>query len=159
MRNLFKLFVCSAFFVALTGCGSQKDAFTQVQYETECLGVEGDGSQTLRAWGLGRNKADAVEQAKKNAVSDVIFKGIRAGVAGCNMRPIISEVNARERYEEYFDRFFLDGGEYTKFVSTADEKNFSKSASRNKVGARYAVTVRVLRNELREQLKSDGIIK
>ena len=39
------------------------------KFETECLGIEGDGSQTLRAWGTGRNRADAVEQAKKNAVT------------------------------------------------------------------------------------------
>lgn len=130
-----------------------------VQYETECLGVEGDGSQTLRAWGLGRNKSDAVEQAKKNAVYDVIFKGIKAGVAGCNTRPLIGEVNARERYEEYFDRFFMDGGEYKDYISGADEKRFSKSKSKNKVGARYGVTVRVLRSELRAQLKADGLIK
>lgn len=158
MKKPINLLMCVAFLLLIAGCAT-KNAQTSVQYETECLGVEGDGSQTVRAWGLGRNKADAVEQAKKNAVSDVIFKGIRAGVAGCNMRPLVNEVNARERYEEYFDRFFMDGGEYTKFVSTADEKNRSKDASRNKVGARYGVTVRVLRNELRQQLKSDGIIK
>ena len=45
----------------------------------ECMGVELDGSQTLRVWALGRNKVDALEQAKKNAVREVIFKGIRNG--------------------------------------------------------------------------------
>lgn len=136
-----------------------QQAATFTQFETECLGVEGDGSQTVRAWGLGKNRKDAVEQAKKNAVSDVIFKGIKAGVAGCNMRPLVGEVNARERYEEYFDRFFMDKGEYKKFVSGADEKRFSKDKSKNKIGARYGVTVRVLRNELKARLRADGIIK
>lgn len=46
------------------------------EYEVECLGVELDGSQTLRIWGVGRNKKDAVEQAKKNAVRIVLFKGM-----------------------------------------------------------------------------------
>ena len=129
------------------------------KFETECLGIEQDGSQTLRAWGTGRNRSDAVEQAKKNAVYDVLFKGIRSGSGECNQKPLVPEVNARERYEEYFDRFFADGGEYTKFVSAADEKLFSKGKQKNKIGAHFGVTVRVLRGELRAQLKSDGVIK
>ena len=36
-------------------------------YDTECIGVEGDGSQTVKGWGSGRNREDAVEQAKKMA--------------------------------------------------------------------------------------------
>ena len=32
-------------------------------FETRCLGTEQDGSQTLRAWGKGVSKADAIEQA------------------------------------------------------------------------------------------------
>ena len=44
---------------------------------SECLGVELDGSQTIKSWGMGTRKIDAIEQAKKNAVRDVLFKGIR----------------------------------------------------------------------------------
>lgn len=129
------------------------------KFETECLGIEQDGSQTVRAWGTGRNRSDAVEQAKKNAVFDVLFKGVRGGSSECNLKPLVPEVNARERYEEYFDRFFADGGEYTKFVSAADEKLFSKGKQKNKIGSHFGVTVRVLRSELKAQLKSDGVIK
>ena len=50
----------------------------------ECLGVEGDGSQTLRVTGTGRNITDAKEQAKKDAVMAVIFDGIRDIVSDIN---------------------------------------------------------------------------
>lgn len=125
----------------------------------ECMSVELDGSQTLRSYGTGRNKADAVEQAKKNAVYAVIFQGITTGKAGCNMRPLVSEVNARERYEEYFNIFFMDGGEYLKYVSSEDEKNRSKQHVKTKTYANYAVTVRVLRQDLKKRLMSDNVIK
>lgn len=69
------------------------------------MGVELDGSQTLRVLGYGRNRSDAKEQAMKNAVWAVVFDGIREGVSGCNMRPLVTEVNARERYEDYFNVF------------------------------------------------------
>lgn len=157
MKN--KLFIIVFMTIWSVGTFAQNAFSSLSQLETECLGVEEDGSQTVRAWGLGRNKSDAVEQAKKNAVSDVIFKGIKAGVAGCNMRPLLSEVNAREKYEDYFNIFFMDGGEYKKYISMADQKVRSKNKAKNKIGARYGVTLRVLRAELKARLKEDGLIK
>lgn len=125
----------------------------------ECLGVELDGSQTLRSMGSGNTKSDAVEQAKKNAVWAVIFEGIRQGKAGCDMRPLLNEVNAKEKYEEYFNRFFADGGEYKKYVSMEDEKRRSKDKSKNKYYKNYTITVRVLRSELKARLKQDNVLK
>ena len=82
-----------SFFLVLYACTPQrKIAGNYNTYKTECLGVEGDGTQTLLTWGQGRNRFDAVEQAKKNAVKDVIFKGINYGKGSCETRPIISEV-------------------------------------------------------------------
>lgn len=63
----------------LAGCSSKKSVSSYHSFESECLGVELDGSETLRAWGRGKNRTDAIEQAKKNAVRDVLFKGVVAG--------------------------------------------------------------------------------
>lgn len=124
----------------------------------KCIGVELDGSQTLRVHGYGRNRSDAKEQAMKNAVWAVIFDGIRDGVQGCNMRPLVTEVNARERYEDYFNIFFADGGEYQKYVSLRDTKKRSADRSKDKVGYSYEMTIRVLRSELKARLKADNVI-
>jgi hypothetical protein len=70
------------------------------------MGVEGDGSQTLKSWGNGRNRKDACEQAKKNAVKEVLFKGIIHGRSGCEQRPLVPEVNAEMKYENFFNSFF-----------------------------------------------------
>lgn len=129
------------------------------QFETECLGVEEDGSQTLRVWGSGKNKNDAQDQARKNAVRDVIFKGIRSGVEGCNVKPLVNEPNAREKYEDYFNEFFRDDTKYDKFVSDNDSKRSMKKVEKTKMGVRVVMVVRVLRPELKERLKKDGIIK
>ena len=142
-----------------TGAFGQNAFNTRVEYETECLGVEEDGSQTVRAWGLGRGKTDALDQAKKNAVRDVIFKGISKGAKGCNMRPLVTDVNVREEYEDYFNRFFRDGGPYEQYVSKKDEKLISRDKAKDRMGMRIGVTLRVLRSELKARLKRDGIIK
>lgn len=123
-----------------------------------CLGVELDGSQTLRVHGYGRNRMDAKEQAMKNAVWAVIFDGIREGVAGCNMRPLVTEVNAKERYEDYFNLFFADNGEYKNYVSLRDTKKRSGGRSKDKISYAYDLTIRVLRVELKARLKADNVI-
>lgn len=125
----------------------------------ECLGTEGDGSQTLRVTGTGRNKADAVEQAKKDAVMAVIFTGIRGGLQGCDARPLINELDARDKYAEYFDIFFMDKGEYSRYVSLEDRKLRSNDKSTNKFFKNYRLTIRVYRSELRQRLREDGVIR
>lgn len=130
--------------------------------ESECLGVELDGSVTLKAWGTGRNRFDAVAQAKKNAVRDVLFKGITKGSQECNPRPLIAEVNADTKYEDYFFKFFSDKiGTYKEFTSARDERLDYTILRERKGGDKtstYSVVVRVLRSELRQKLIADGII-
>lgn len=158
-RIVLVLFTSLSIF--FTGC-SEKLIATNYQYKTECLGIEHDGSQTLKAWGNGRNRLDAVEQAKKNAVRDVIFKGITEGNKGCNIKPIIFEVNAEEKYENYFNSFFADGGAFKNFVSLKDEKisdKISRDKKRTSETVTHGLIVRVLRAELKEKLQQDGIIK
>ncbi len=130
---------------------------------TECVGVEGDGSQTVKAYGNGRHRWDALEQARKNAVRDVIFSGIRLGKPECEVKPLVNEVNAREKYEQYFNTFFTDGGPYQEYVSTEDERHAQRvrrGKTRSADGAQvsHAFIVRILRNELKQRLVADGIL-
>lgn len=124
--------------------------------ESECLGSELDGSITLRAWGTGRNRFDAVDQAKKNALREVIFKGIRKGSPECNQRPLLPEVNAEMKYEDFFNRFFSDRtDDYKKFCSGKDERLDNKIFRRGMGDSKmvtYSVIVRVLRADLKDYL-------
>jgi hypothetical protein len=141
---------------------AQKRSSGNYSFKTECMGVELDGSQTLKAWGNGRNRADAVEQAKKNAIRDVIFNGVAEGKQECQLKPLVFEVNAQEKYEDYFNKFFADGGEFINYISLRDER-IGEKISRDRKKAREGVTnglvVRVLRTELKAKLIADGIIK
>ena len=131
-------------------------AFAQ---QTECISKEMDGSLTLRVWGTGRNKTDALEQAKKQAVYDVLFNGVTKGNTDYNMRPVMTEVNASQRYQDYFDIFFMDRGEYRKYISMEDKRAGStRVTKRNYRDVTVGVTVRVLVPQLRARLKSDGLL-
>lgn len=142
----------------LAAC-STKEIASFHSFESECLGVELDGSETLRVWGKGKNRSDAIEQAKKNAIRDVLFKGIIAGSRECSVRPLLTEVNAQERYAYYFNNFFKDGGEYLNYVSMEDKKSNSNAKSSNKIQVSYSTTVRVLRSQLQQKLIEDKILK
>ena len=157
-----KIFATLIVLVLTFSATAQKKTAGYYTYKTECLGVELDGSQTLKAWGNGRNRADAVEQAKKNAMRDVIFKGIREGKQECNQKPLIFEVNAEEKYEDYFNAFFADGGEYKNYVSLRDERIGDKiNRDRKKMtdSITNGLVVRILRAELKAKLIADNIIK
>ncbi len=152
--------------VIITSCGThlnkQRQSSGSYPHESSCLGVEQDGSQTLKVSGNGRNRTDAVEQAKKNGVRDVLFKGIRAGSSECNMKPVVSEVNAQEKYEDYFNKFFADGGAYTNFISGKDgsDLHIEVIQNREKSGSQetYNIIIRVLRAELKAKMIEDKIL-
>lgn len=127
-------------------------------FETECLGTDPDGTQMLRTWGKGVNKAAAIEQAKRNAVEAVIFKGITAGTGDCNKRPVCNVVNAREKYEDYFNAFFRDGGAFNKYVRL-NEKRTSRIKAANASTEAWSVVVVVDRTALRERLIQDNVIE
>ena len=117
-----------------------------------------DGSQTLQVWASGRNKTDAIEEAKKKAVYDVTFVGISAGSGECNAYPVVDEANARKKYEDYFDKFFSDGGAYKKYVSTSGQQKSSIKKIQGNGNITYGIIVTVNRSELRKRFESDNII-
>lgn len=148
--------------LTLAGCKTPQvidSTYAGSTFAIECMGTDLDGSQTLRSWGTGKNKAQAMENAKKNAVRAVLFEGINAGTGDCNRKPLIFEVNAEEKYEQYFNRFFADGGAYKAFTSMTDEKRTSRLKSTNSSIESWGIVVRVDRAALRQRLIDDGIIK
>ena len=154
--SLKLIFIIISYFII--SCGSNKnDTLDYFKYESECLGSELDGTVTLRAWGKGKNKNDAVEQAEKNALNDVLFKGIRRGKSECELTPMITEVNARDKYEQYFDKFFNKDRKYSKYISYKDGS--FKKEFKSKTEVVYGVTVRVLSPNLKKKLKKDKILK
>lgn len=162
MKSNILTAVISAAILTMTSCKSPQvidSTYAGAGFKVECMGTDLDGSQTLRSWGTGKNKGQAMETAKKNAVRAVIFSGITDGVAGCNVKPLLFEVNAEEKHEAYFNRFFADGGAYKGYVSMKDEKRTSRIKSSNNAIENWGIVVRVDRAALRQRLMEDGILK
>jgi hypothetical protein len=155
--------VCLGLTVLLgSGCNPQRKIAGNYSFKIECMGSELDGSVTVKAWGNGRNYSDALEQAKKNAVYDIMFKGITEGHSSCSRIPLVPAGNARITHESYFNNFFRDDGEFKKFVTLQDER-YSDKWHRDRQGARqsvtYGIVLRILRSDLKAKLINDGILK
>ena len=161
--NLFILLILSLLLIPTILIAQQKSNAGNYSFKTECLGVELDGSVTVKAWGSGRNRIDAVAQAKKNAVYDVVFKGIIDGNRDCFPYPLVPEVNAEMKYEDYFNKFFSDKiGIYKEYVSMRDERldaTIFRKRLKNSGGVTYSIVIRVLRPQLKQRMIDDGILK
>ena len=156
MKHLFIFLIT---FVCLVACKSREISTAAFHgYNTECLGISMDGTQTLRVWGTGRNRSDAIEQAKKKAVYDVVFVGIQAGSGECNSYPVIDEPNARKKYEDYFDLFFSDGGAYKDYVSTKNQKISALQRYKGDGTETFGIIVTVNRSALRQRFANDNVI-
>jgi hypothetical protein len=127
----------------------------QTQYnnqKTVCIGATEDNKQYVKGWGIGDSYETSLKNAKKNALSDVIFSGLTDGSKSCETKPLVSEVNARERYRSFFDAFFQDNGDYKNFISNSNslsKVNFQKGR-----GGDFIINVQ----ELRLYLISNKII-
>ena len=159
-KHKFLLFIviCTCSFL-FGGCVS----YHQLSYydlETKLIGTELDGSYTVTAYGRARTAIDAYHQAQKQAVYDIVFKGASAQTSNLRtIQPVLLEVNAKDKYQSYFDSFFSDNGEYKKYCSMKDKKWQSSDFYRNNRQVVCRTTVIVYRSKLCEKLKQDNIIK
>ena len=132
------------------------------KYEITPVSVGAKGSVVVAVWSDSSNPVVAGEQAKKNAVHGVIFKGIPANGSVPGKRPLVpastgDEQQQQQRQAEYFDRFFEDGGAYMRFVNLNREKQQVTRVDKRKY--RVGVVVVVSYDELRRELENQGIVR
>lgn len=159
MKKILLIF-SAALMLAAGACAKKAVVSTSYTYQPEIISMERDGSLTMRTWGEGRNRGDAVAQARKEAVHAVMFKQLTAnGKSPAMTRALVNEPNAETKYRAFFNEFFADGGDYAKFVTKQDRRHGSNLSQRSSVQVKYGITVRVLRSELEQYLIDQGILK
>ncbi len=156
--------LCLAIFLILTSYGmlslAQKNGNASYNFDIQCMGTGMDGTQLVKVWGFGKNPNVAIEQAKKNAVYAVIFKGITTGEPGCMNRPLLTASGSEQQFGDYFNAFFADGGKYLDYVNISSDGSIDPN-DRIKVGRQYnmGVIVSVSHTQLRKDLETAGIVK
>jgi hypothetical protein len=140
------------------GCGPKR---SQAYYDapSKVLSANYDGSYVIRVQVRARNAAIAFTDGQRKAVQEVIFDGVKAGSNGISdLKPLCFDLNAREKYEDYWNAFFQDNGEWTNYASLKDKRTTTTRYQRDGRQMIETVTVTVMRAELKKKLQEDGII-
>lgn len=143
--------------VAVAGPKKRADKDTNnFRYDIECAGNGAVGTYLVKVWSYSTQKQVAYDQALKNAIHGVIFKGY-SGENGCvGQSPLARQNGAEVENADYFKHFFSDGGEYRKYASVVNGTTDVMIVGREyKVG----VEVSVKKDDLRRALEEAGVIK
>lgn len=128
--------------------------------ETKFMNNIGDGSIVVRAWGFGATTEDARNQAQKQALRDIIFKGVNVNGNAMLSKPLVTELNAEQKYQAFFNAFFAENGDWTRFVSAQDDLTKKRNKRTDETWQKTeSATVRVHVAELQGYLMDKGILK
>lgn len=158
MKKIKKLILIFLFGLFVSSCCSIGVSRKQINYEYETQALtfaeSADGTIFLKSWGMDKKRKNAKEQARRNAIRTILFKGVPNSSV---KRPLINEPGAEEKYREYFDRFFAKGGKYNQYIvqTSIDSKDIVKSGCLYRVGVKSKVYYR----QLQKELVSAGITK
>jgi hypothetical protein len=130
------------------------------RYELEAVQQGVQGTYLIKVWSYSKKADIAIEQAKKNAVHGIIFKGYTGTSSVAGQKALANNVNLEQEKADFFDPFFADGGKYMKYVSTSNDGAIA-AEDRMKVGKEYKIGVVLSVNvsALRKDLEDAGVIK
>ncbi|HCT31223.1 MAG TPA: hypothetical protein DIW31_10955 [Bacteroidales bacterium] len=128
-------------------------------YEIEGMSVGTQGTYLIKVWSYSKKPTIAINQAKKNAVHGVIFKGF-SGKPGVPGQKALATPEIEKEKEAWFDEFFSDKGNYNRYVTESGDGTVA-AEDRMKVGKKYKIGVIVSVNvaDLRKALEDAGVIK
>ena len=144
--------------------GKQKKAdkaTKQYRYDIECVGTGKKDQKLIKVWSYSKKPKYAISQSWKNAVHGIIFKGFAGVGRTCTgFRPLMNKQMTKEQYDTFFEDFFLDSGDYSQYVSDADDGliNPEDVLKVDRRMYKIGVVVNVNVGELRKRLIKEGLI-
>ena len=84
---------------------------------------------------------------------------MRLGATVKPLKALLLEVNAEQKYEDYLNVFFAEGGPWQNYCNLRQRRILSSNFARTDAQVVAQVSVTVFRNELKARLIADGILK
>src|SRR5690606_21911572 len=90
--------------------------------ELECVGEGKQGTYIVKVWSYSKRADVAIEQAKKNAIHGIIFKGFPSNGQTCRGQKALAPTpGVEDEQKAFFRKFFADGGDYMKYAQRSNE--------------------------------------
>ena len=140
------------------GCGPKRSQ-AYYDYPSQVLSANMDGSYVIRVQVRSKDAVTAFEDARRKAVKEVIFDGLKAANNSISdLKPLVFDKNAQEKYEDYWNAFFSDNGPWRQFSSYDDRRAITTHYERDGRQMVETGTVTVDRAGIKKKLQEDGII-
>jgi hypothetical protein len=158
---LLSVLIINAFFGISQKRKAEKD--TKVgRYELEGIAEGAEGTYLVKVWSYNKKDKIAINQAKKNAVHGIIFKGFTGKGRVGSQDPLCTNPNAETENTDFFSSFFDEDNKdgFLKFISESGDGTISPDDIK-KVDKEYkiGVVVSVNKDLLKNHLKNKGVIK
>ena len=157
MKKL-NIFIAVFALAMLAGCGPRR---SQAYYDqpSQVMSATAEGTYIIRVQVRAKDAVVAFSEAQRKVIKEVIFDGVKSANSGISdLKPLCFDMNAREKYEDYWNAFFSDNGPWKEFASYKDRRATSTRYQRDGRLMVETGTVTVYRAELKKKLQEDGII-
>jgi hypothetical protein len=123
-----------------------------------------DNKYLVTAWGKGTSENEALEEAMRNAVKDILYKGLTQGNPNVRVMPVFLIHDAESKNADFNASFFKTDGDYLNYVVLYNQpisQNRSKKTRKADKVLNIAFDFQLLvnREKLVSDLKNNGIIK
>ena len=154
------LAIISFVLVSLLSEAQVKNNLEYYRYELECVGTGTDGTYLVKVWSYSKRRKIAINEAKRNAVHGVIFKGFGGGDNCQTQKALATSPGIEEQNKDYFTAFFSENGKYLKYVTISNDGSIG-AGDMLKVKREYkiGIVVSVMKDALRAELEQAGVIK
>ncbi|MAN49998.1 MAG: hypothetical protein CMD04_04185 [Flavobacteriales bacterium] len=140
MKKISYLTLILSAFCFLTNCSTPKS--TAEVKVTSNSGYDILGTESI---GYGKNRDAAIENAKEQAFTNLLFRGIPG--SSHNRAMVGNETSSKNQHKDYFDDFFNKKG-YNKFVRSCSEGQYSRKDK--SIKCNISINVKALRTDLEQ---------
>ncbi len=133
----------------------------QWYYELEAYNAPNNGAVYIKVWSYGQDVTIARDQAMKNAVHGVMFRGVPANQTKRipAKSPLVADYVVEQNNRAFFDQFFANGGEYLRYVTKTTSASSDDIMKYDKKNYKVGIIVTVQYDALKKMLEQRGIIE
>ena len=133
------------------------NAFSQSNYQYECISIKDDGYITFKIWNPQKGKNYKFNQARKDAIYAILVSGVPSNENCASQKPLLQNQEGIEKFRDVEKEFFDNKGVWETFTRSSEIETTMPVSLGKKEWKVYQVSVS--KNLLRKYLEEKNIVK